>query len=54
MLQSHLGRIRLMYSINYGISLASLVLAVLIMLCFKSVLSHTVSFLVMLFRVVLL
>ena len=43
-----------MYSINYGISLASLVLAVVIMLCFKSVLSHTFSFLVVLLRVVLL
>ncbi|KAK7493196.1 hypothetical protein BaRGS_00015533, partial [Batillaria attramentaria] len=36
LIRKHLGRIKLMYNIGYGISLASLVLAVAIMLCFKS------------------
>ncbi|XP_025095429.1 secretin receptor-like isoform X2 [Pomacea canaliculata] len=34
-LRTHLGHIRLMYNIGYGISLGSLALAVLIMLCLK-------------------
>ncbi|XP_076461572.1 secretin receptor-like isoform X2 [Babylonia areolata] len=35
LIRSHMGRIKLMYTINYGISLGSLLLAVFIMLCFK-------------------